>query len=185
MGYNQSLTLITVVFSINILLISIADFVKKKKSYLIENLISYVFYLAFLIVQSIFDFHVELFIILLVQITIIGNNLIGKYLEVYNRSIYYDRFLHALGSFSYALFFYSILEKVTVHTVSSRVYASLFVTALGISFGCLYEIYEFILDSTSKKNNNNQHGLTDTDFDLISDVIGSAIAGIISSSIFF
>ena len=53
---------------------------------------------------------------------------------------------------------------------------------IGISLGCIYEIYEFILDSTT--NSFNQHGLKDTNFDLISDVIGSLIAGIVSMLIF-
>ena len=54
---------------------------------------------------------------------------------------------------------------------------------IGISLGCIFEIYEFILDSNA--NSNNQHGLTGTNFDLISDVIGSIIAGIASILIFF
>lgn len=123
------------------------------------------------------------FIVCIALITIIGNNLIGNCLNVYNRSKHYDRFLHALGSFSFSLFFYSILDKITVHTVYPKLYVSIFVATIGISLGCIFEIYEFILDSTT--NSNNQHGLTDTNFDLISDVIGAIIAGIVSIFIFF
>ena len=123
------------------------------------------------------------FIIMLVVITIVGNNLIGNCLNVYNCSKYYDRFSHAFGSFSFSLFFYSILDKITIHVIFPKLYVSIFVATIGISLGCIFEIYEFILDSNT--NSNNQHGLTDTNFDLISDVIGSIIAGITSVLIFF
>ena len=109
--------------------------------------------------------------------------IIGNYLKVYNTSKYYDRFLHALGSFSFSLFYYSILTKTTTLTIEPKFYISIFVASIGISLGCIYEIYEFISDSIIKSN--NQHGLKDTNFDLISDVIGSIIAGIASISIFF
>lgn len=183
MGYNELLVLITVIFSFIILFIGIADLRKKKYGAFVENLVSYSLYLIFLIAQYKLKFYVMPFIIVLVLITIIGNNLIGKYLDLYNRSKYYDRFLHALGSFSYSLFFYSILDQTILHVTNSKLYVSIFVVTIGISFGCIYEIYEFILDSISQSN--NQHGLTDTNFDLISDVIGAIIAGVVSVLIFF
>lgn len=182
MGYNELLMIMTIIFSIVILFTSIAVFNKKQYNFLVENIVTYICYLIFLIMQYKLKFHVMVFIVLLVLITIIGNNLIGNYLNVYNSSKHYDRFLHALGSFSFSLFFYSILDKITIHTIYPKFYVSIFIITLGISLGCIYEIYEFILDSTTKLN--NQHGLKDTNFDLISDVIGSIIAGIVSMSIF-
>ncbi|NSB40695.1 putative membrane protein YjdF [Clostridium saccharoperbutylacetonicum] len=119
---------------------------------------------------------------MLVLISIIGNNFIGDYMDLYNSTKHYDRFLHALGSFSFALFFYSILDKLVLHITSPKYYVSIFVATIGISLGCIYEIYEFILDSTL--NYNNQHGLKDTNFDLLSDVIGSIIAAITALWIF-
>ncbi|MBE6033778.1 MAG: hypothetical protein E7222_03650 [Clostridiales bacterium] len=63
------------------------------------------------------------------------------------------------------------------------VYTFLLVTTLGITIGVLFEIAEFIHDSFSKKM-KCQHGLADTDFDLIFNVFGSAIAGLLSIFIF-
>ena len=63
----------------------------------------------------------------------------------------------------------------------SKVYICIFIATIGISLGCIFEILEFILDSNSKPNEQrNQHGPIDTDFDLISNVIGSVIAGVAS-----
>ena len=157
MGYNNLLVIMTIIFSIVILFTGIAVFKKKKYNFLIENIITYIFYLIFLIVQYKLKFHVMAFIILLVLITIIGNNLIGNCLNVYNHSKYYDRFLHAFGSFSFSLFFYSILDKITLPTIYSKFYVSIFVATIGISLGCVFQIYEFILDSTT--NSYNQHSL--------------------------
>jgi hypothetical protein len=63
----------------------------------------------------------------------------------------------------------------------SKVYICIFTATIGISLGCILEIFEFIMDSNSKPNKQrNQHDLADTDFDLISNVIGSVIAGVTS-----
>lgn len=183
MEYNTSLLIMTIVFSIITLFTGIAVFKKKKYNFLIVNIASYISYLIFLLVQYNLKFHVRAFIVCLVIITIIGNNLIGCCLNFYKSSKHYDRFLHALGSFSFSLFFYSILAKITVPTFYPKFFVSIFVAAIGISLGCILEICEFILDSTT--NSKNQHGLKDTNFDLISNVIGAIIAGIFSMSIFF
>ncbi|MFT9057152.1 MAG: hypothetical protein ABF449_11180, partial [Ethanoligenens sp.] len=73
------------------------------------------------------------------------------------------------------------ISHYTGYVLSSKIYKAGFVATIGISLGCLFEIYEFILDSIS--HSNHQHGLTDTNFDLISDVIGAVIAGIVAMSI--
>jgi hypothetical protein len=73
------------------------------------------------------------------------------------------------------------LEKFIIPVDYSKVYVSIFIATIGISLGCILEIFEFISDSNSKPNEQrNQHGPVDTDFDLISNVIGSAIAGVAS-----
>ena len=183
MGYNELLTLMTAIFCIVILFASIAVLIKKKYNFFFGNIASLIFYLVFLIAQYNLKFHVRAFIILLILITLIGHHLIGQYLNFYNRSKHYDRFLHTLGSFSFSLFFYSILDKITIPAIHSKPYVSIFVATIGISLGCIFEIGEFILDTIN--NSNNQKGLIDTNFDLISNIIGATIAGIVSTSILF
>jgi len=50
---------------------------------------------------------------------------------------------------------------------------------LGITLGTLFEIVEFAFDYFSKSS-KNQHGLADTDVDMIFNVFGAVIAGIVS-----
>lgn len=183
MTYKELIIIMTILFSIVILFTCIGSLIKRKYSFFFENAVVYISYSIFLILQYKFKFYINLLVIFLVLITIIGNNLVGDYLNVYNRSKYYDRLLHAFGSFSFSLFFYSILDKFTMHPVYPRLYTSIFVVTIGISLGCIFEVFEFILDATI--NSNNQHGLKDTNFDIISNIIGSTIAGIVSNSLFF
>jgi len=178
MNSTQLLVVLTAVFSLIMIYTSITALKRKKYNYLIEDIVTYAFYITFLIAQYIIKFQVRIFIIFLVLISFVGNSLIGKCLNVYNTSKHYDRFLHAFGVFSFSLFSYSILSKITAYSIYPKVYGCIFVSTIGISLGCMLEIYEFITDSITKSY--NQHGLTDTNFDLISDVIGSVIAGIIS-----
>ena len=182
MDYSKLLIIMTIIFSAIILFTCIGEFIKKKFNLMAEDIIIYILYLIFLAAQYILSFQIKPIIILLVITTFIGNSLIGNYFNIYNTSKYYDRYLHAFGSFSFSLFFYSIIYKLTMESISSKSYVAIFVTTIGISLGCIFEIYEFISDSTI--NSHNQHGLKDTNFDLISNIIGSTIAGIISISIF-
>lgn len=182
MGYNSLIILMTIIFSTVTMFICISLFIKKKYKMLPETIAIYILYIIFLLIQYKLNFQVRPIIIMLVLITCIGNSLIGKYLNVYNTSKYYDRFLHAFGAFSFSLFYYSILDNVIEHTIYPKAYISIFVASIGISLCCIFEIYEFIIDSIT--TSYNQPGLKDTNFDLISDVIGSVLAGIISIWIF-
>jgi len=117
-----------------------------------------------------------MYILILIIITLFGHSFIGNYLNLYNKSQHFDRYLHLFGSFSNALFIFSIITNIINPTVSSKLYSALFVISLGISSGVFFEILEFSQDSTA--NTNHQKGLKDTNLDLIYNIIGSLIAGV-------
>lgn len=112
-------------------------------------------------------------------LTIIGHSLVGNYLGYYHKSKTYDRGLHFFGSFSFSLLVFLILNNAVIPFYSNRFYVSLFVITLGISIGALFEILEFIHDSVSKKA-ACQHGLADTNFDMIFNMLGALIAGVVA-----
>jgi uncharacterized membrane protein YjdF len=63
----------------------------------------------------------------------------------------------------------------------SKIFRALFIVFLGISIGAIFEIIEFIIDTHKKEESQRakmQKGLKDTDFDLICDIIGSALGSI-------
>jgi hypothetical protein len=111
----------------------------------------------------------------------VGHVLIGEFFDIYKTSKYFDRSLHAFGTFSFTLFGFSVITKTMHPSSSPKLFTILFIINLGISLGAVFEIIEFAVDTFFKTN--SQSGLKDTNVDLIADIIGSIIAGL-SYSIF-
>jgi len=177
-------------FILNISIISlfqiyliISYFRKNIKGKAFENLLIYAVVLPFLLYEHFSELNIMSFILTCSVLTVIGHSFVGTYLNFYFKSTTYDRYLHLFGAFSFALLAFSILNHIIPFMNEIWVYTFLLVTTLGITIGVLFEIAEFIHDSFSKKM-KCQHGLADTDFDLIFNVFGSAIAGLLSIFIF-
>lgn len=177
-------------FFINIALFSLVEIylmirylIKKVPGKLFENIFLYAVVLTFLIYEHL-ELNIPNFIIICSLLTVIGHTFFGSYLKWYYTSKIYDRFLHLLGSFSFSLLAFSIIHTIDPLTDYSLLYSSLFVMTLGITIGVFFEIIEFIHDSFSNKI-PCQHGLKDTDFDLIFNIIGSIIAAVITKNVFF
>lgn len=144
-----------------------------------SDLLIWLIITSFLFYNYYFRINVPVFVIFCSIMTVIGHSLLGNYLNYYYKSKTYDRGLHMLGAFSFSLLTFSILNKAISPFQSDSFYASLFVITLGISIGSLFEILEFIHDCVSQKV-KCQHGLADTDYDLIFNFVGSIIAGFIA-----
>lgn len=110
-----------------------------------------------------------------------GHLILGNALYYYLRFRHFDRYQHALGTFSFTLFGSAWLQmflfRYSVYTLP-KWFESVSVVTLGISLGCLFELYEFVIDSITHAG--HQHGLKDTNIDLVADVAGAVCAGIIS-----
>lgn len=178
------------IFILNVVIISISQISlmvkylqQKKSSKFIGDLIIYCVILSFLLYEHYFKLNIPDIILTGSVITVIGHTFIGLYFNIYYKSNYFDRYLHLFGSFSFSLLAFSIINYITPLVNVSWIYTFLFVMTLGISIGVFFEIIEFIHDCFSKKI-MCQHGLTDTDFDMIFNVFGSFIAGIVSLTIF-
>lgn len=101
----------------------------------------------------------------------------GYYLDRFERSIHFDRYMHTLLCFAYSLLLFSTLTALADGTIS-QLYAALFVFTIGLSVGVFIELFEFVADRWSKSPTRHQKGLRDTDMDLVSNTIGSILAGI-------
>lgn len=178
MGYIWFLTFITVFFAAIMFFTCVAEIKKKKYALAAQTAILLVLFLLFLILQAVFRLRIQAFILFCVMLTLLAHNELGCYLDYYKRSKHFDRYLHAFGTFSFALFFYSLLNHTVSHGRIPKVYTAIFVATIGISLGCVVEIVEFCLDI--RKHTKHQRNLKDTDVDLIADIIGSIVAGIIS-----
>lgn len=108
-------------------------------------------------------------------LTVWLNGYVGYGLNKFNTSTRFDMYLHAFGSFSFALILYCILRSF-VQEGGSKLFRAMFVGALGGFIGAAFEVFECIHDR--KMGTRNQHGLQDTDTDLAADLVGGFLAGV-------
>ncbi len=159
----------------------------RKKSNLPELIGSYLFLSVFLIIKRAVNFYVPNYSVILIMLTIVGHVFVGRFLNYYNKSILFDRYLHAFGSFSFAIFSYCLILLINTPATNSGVITAIFVFSLGLALGCILELIEFALDKTINKkpsSQKSQRGLADTDWDMIFNVFGSLAAGVMSYFVF-
>lgn len=173
------------VFSVLQVLAARKNFYAREYGFLAENLILCAVVDLLFLYNGGFPYPLSPVILVCVAATVVGDTYLGKKRDLYHTTITYDRLLHLFGSFSFALFAFGILKNL-FGPVSPGYYLPVIVVAEGISLGVLFEIYEFVLDSLPKKSRSvrRQHGLTDTDFDLLADTVGSLLAGIAARFLF-
>lgn len=112
--------------------------------------------------------------IVLYLITLLMNTFLGYYLNLYIKTKTFDRYLHAFGSFSFSILAYSIITDVFNEAIDSDIFAAIIVFSLEMILGAIFEITEFISDKC--RNTKHQHGLADTNYDIIFNMISSVNA---------
>lgn len=167
-----------IVYSV-IEIISLIEFVKRKNKALVkESIISYILTSAFLLLLYFYKINVPKYMIILFLLTLLMNTFLGYYFNLYIKTKTFDRYLHAFGSFSFSILAYSIITDVFNEAIDSNIFAAIIVFSLGMTLGAIFEIIEFISDKS--RNTKHQHGLADTNYDLIFNMIGSVIASVYS-----
>lgn len=162
--------------------ISVKFIQAKKKAYAVATVSAWLPFALYLLAVYIFRLDIPDYVIYITIAAQFIRTFLGCYLDLYERSKTFDRFIHAFGCFAYALLVYCSISTVIGITTPKSV-AAFFIVTLGMAIGVLIEIVEFILDSR-KIGVRLQKGLKDTDFDLISDTIGSVIAGVFAAFTF-
>lgn len=136
-----------------------------------------IFYIGVILLERFTTFKLKNYIRVLLYITLTGHSLVGEYFGAYYSTAFFDNALHFLGSFSFALFAYDLMNSfIKVRSSHPALFIFIIVSIFGISLGTIFELLEFFLDLSFKEK--NQFGLIDTDWDLFYDVIGSFFAGI-------
>lgn len=146
------------------------------KMYFKSVLITNILFGLYVVTEEIFDIGIPYLIRCLVIIALFIHTFLGYFKDLYTRSQTFDRYLHSYGSFSYALFFYSLLLQLMEVSATPKLFSAFMVVFTGITVGALFEIIEYFIDM--KMAVKTQRCLKDTDVDLICDVIGSVAAGV-------
>lgn len=142
---------------------------------------SIVFLWLIFIVSYIFKFSMPYIAYILAIVSLLMDSYLGYYRSLYYRTKKYDRIQHVIGSFSFAIFFYFFLSNIFEYG-GSKVFQAFYVLLLGVFYGTVYELIEFISDSRNREK--MQRGLKDTDFDMLSDLIGSLAAAVMAYLVF-
>ena len=128
---------------------------KKNKLMLISNAVILVFYCIFLYVKYLYSLNIPNYILLLSIIASFIHTFFGEYLNFYNQSIVFDRYLHGYGSFSIALLSYFLIANLIGS--GSKLFNAVFIMFLGVGLGSVFEVFEFAMDAMQK--NKHAKGL--------------------------
>lgn len=154
---------------------------KNEKKLAAQVMLPPALYLFFLLALYPLKVRIPYIVLIFYLITIFAHTFIGYYLNLYNRSKKFDRCLHGFGTFSTSLLFYLTLAQLT-GPGGSVLFRAVFVAALGIAMSLIYEVMEFFHDAKSKEK--MQRGLRDTDFDMLSNIIGGIAAAVFAAFTF-
>ncbi|MCX7748378.1 MAG: hypothetical protein N2645_16060 [Clostridia bacterium] len=169
--------LLTATYTMIAIILSILFLLRNQAMYLFEFLISYFSYLLFLYIEKKRNIRLENYIKWFYILSTTANSLFGEYFNLFNTSTIFDKLLHMVGTFTFALMAYSLFIKI----FDSRVYTPAFIftitVSLGMAIGVLFEIIEYIADIYLKTL--NQPSLEDTNLDLIFNLIGAVLASLL------
>ncbi len=170
--------IIFIAFSLAELWIVIRFILQKNRLYLQAVLTMFTAIFLYILSDLIFGIGVPRLVLLTVMVSIFAQAYFGYYKDLFMRSRVFDRYLHAFGTFSFALFFYSLLDIIMNPSITPKLFISVFVFTLGMTVGVVFEIIEFVLDKI--KHTRMQKDLKDTDFDMVFDIIGSVCAAAVA-----
>ena len=137
-----------------------------------------IFYSLLFSFLLLFRIQVPYWIIILTMIAAFVSGFFGVYLRMYYRSIVFDRYLHTFGTFSFTLLFFYLLDHYLTMGGSS-LFLALFVFLLGNTLGIIFELLEFFHDLKPANTIKAQHGLKDTDMDMIFNLFGALAAAVL------
>lgn len=174
----KELFIVALPFFVILQIVILIRFKSKNKTVAFKSTaISFVFYIVLVLLRFLFNLTIPYYALLLTMIAFALNSFVGYSLGYYNKSKVFDRYVHAFGSFTFSLLFYFLLGNFISYG-GSRVFLSLYIFALGVAIGTIYEMTEFISDR--KNNTKMQRGLKDTNMDIVSNIAGSLTAAILA-----
>lgn len=166
---------LTIFFSIIVFLIEIGFIYQQKYLSMFALIAIYLCYLLFLYWENKHYFKVNNFTKTLFMTTIILHALLGEYCSLYLNTFWFDKALHVFGTFTFSLFFYSIIDSTAIFVSKSKIFIFILIVSIGITTSVILESIEFVFDIIF--NTENQHGLVDTNLDILCNILGSVLAG--------
>jgi uncharacterized membrane protein YjdF len=148
---------------------------KKQKLSRNSGITALIFYIVLLPAAKIFDIAIPYYALILSLAAVFLHNFFGYYLNLYQKSQVFDRYLHVFGAFAFALLMFFILNGILDYG-GSRLFLALYVMLLGMTVGSLFELFEYLMDRI--KASEMQKGLKDTNTDMLCNLLGSFAAAV-------
>ncbi|WFD10935.1 hypothetical protein [Tepidibacter hydrothermalis] len=174
---NNISRFLTISFSTIMIFALIGFLIRKQYDFILNWIPIYSNYLLFIYLENKKKIIIKNYIKVLVTITAILHILFGQYFNLYQSNNWFDKGLHVFGTFSFTLFCYSLLNLSIEFFSKSKIFNFILLLSIGTTIGVFLENLEFILDIICKTK--NQHSLLDTNLDLIFNIFGAALAGIL------
>lgn len=177
MKSNRFSKFLLLFFTIIIGILVIGFIINEKYRFIYNAVFIYIAYLLIILYVKKEVISITNFVKSLLILVAILHLAFGQYLNFYKTSIYFDKILHLIGTFTISLFIYQVLVSLVGEQLGSRFLVFILISSIGITFGVFLEILEFAIDIIF--NASNQYGLVDTNVDLIFNVFGASFAGYI------
>lgn len=175
---KNSSKLLNILFSILMAIGVIGFIIIKKYHYIYNSVVIYCCFIIYILIEKKKNLKLSINVKILILMTISSHIILGEYFNLYLATNWFDNVLHIFGSFSFSLFFYSLLCSATNQLIKYKILSIIIVISIGITLGALLENIEFALDAVLKTN--NQHGQLDINLDLLYNTIGATAAGILT-----
>ena len=165
-----------------ILIYAIYSFCMLDYLYGIWSLFAFFLTLTPLVLKRRFDITLPWELSLLIVLALylhVGGGVLGLYELFYP---FYDKFAHLISSIVVAVLGFTsavVLDQYVESVKMDRYFVAFFVVIFTMAIGSLWEIGEFVSDTFLLTQ--TQHGINDTMLDLIFDLIGGSIVGLLGA----
>ncbi|HJV44734.1 MAG TPA: hypothetical protein VJ824_03310 [Bacillota bacterium] len=177
MLHNRTALRLTAIFTILELCLLIELIILGNSDFILQGMVVAIGWLVYTFMEFRHNLFLNNYVRLAVMLTLLSDSFLGNYLNGYVTSPFFDRIQHIFGTYSIALWAYTIVWQIAGARYSNRL-SWILVFMIGIGLGGIYEIIEFFEDSLLMPAILNQPSLLDTDLDLLSDAIGAFLAAV-------
>lgn len=178
MRKNKFMIYSTVIFIFLQIIIALLLFKNKQYMYIYEVLFTTLFIIIYTFIEIKYNLHLSNYTRFFIILTILAHTFIGDYLNLYVKSFIFDKILHTIGTYSFTLLGYSLINQISKKPYFTKPYEFIFILCLGVTLGEFFELIEFSIDIVLKPQIPSQGNVIDTNIDMIFNTIGAIVAGL-------
>jgi uncharacterized membrane protein YjdF len=135
-----------------------------------------IFWLIYILLEYKNKWKIPLYVRLVTIISILSNDIMGDFLNLYVSSVLFDRLQHVFGTYALTLWSFYVIQQFIKTKFKQKKFVIIFMLSLSVTLGTFYEMVEFLLDEFTHPAVKNQPSLLDTNLDLFSDLTGGILA---------